>query len=388
MIYLDNCATTKPRKEVINIMIDSLENCFSNPSSLHSFGMKAEERLEEARSIVARFLNVKSEEIFFTSGGSESNNTFINGAIEKNKNIGKKIITSSLEHSAVGEVFKKYEGQGYELHYLSCDEYGVADLDELKNLMDDNVALVSIMHVNNEMGSINNIKRAVEIVKSKNKNTLFHADGVQAFGKIPVDLRDLGVDGYSISGHKVHGPKGIGALFVKKGLKLNPLILGGGQEGGFRSGTENTNGIFAFGKAVEILEKNFCEEDKLKKKLKEKVLAYIKNIDDVVINTPENSPNAILNISFLDTRGEVILHYLEQNEIYISTTSACHSNRKSKTNLEKLGKSQQVADGSIRICFSYENTEEDIDIFLQKLEFAVNDIRKITKRKRWKKLFQ
>lgn len=382
MIYLDNCATTKVRPEVRDLFIKSLDQDFGNPSSLHSFGMKAEERLEEARKTISDFINVRPDEIFFTSGGTESNNTFINSAIEKNKKYGKKLITTELEHDAVLEVFKKYEKLGYDVHYLSCDEYGRANLDQLEDLMDESVILVSMIHVNNELGSINDIKKAVEIVREKNKKTLFHADGVQAFGKIPVDLKDLGVDGYSISSHKVHGPKGTGALFVKKGLNLDPFILGGGQESGFRSGTENTNSIFAFGKAVEILKENFERETAHKKALKDQVLAYVKNMEDVVINTPENSPPAILNFSFLDTRGEVILHYLEQDEIYISTTSACHSNRKSKTNLEKIGKDPRVSDGSIRICFSYENTKEDIDIFLDKLNFAVEDIRKITKRKR------
>ncbi|MDO5028940.1 MAG: cysteine desulfurase family protein [Bacillota bacterium] len=383
MIYLDNCATTKVRPEVRQVILDSLEKDFANPSSLHSFGMKAEEKLEESRKIIGDFLAVKAEEIFFTSGGTESNNTFISSAIEKNKKYGKKLITTELEHDAVLEVFKKYESLGYQVYYLNCDEYGRADLDQLSQLMDDQVILVSIIHVNNELGSINNIKKAVEIIREKNKKTLIHSDGVQAFGKIKVNLKDLGVDGYSVSSHKVHGPKGTGALYVKKGLNLDPFILGGGQESGFRSGTENTNSIFAFAKAVEILERNFDKELAHKQGLKDQVLAYIKNIDDVVINSPEESPSAIVNLSFLDTRGEVILHYLEQDQIYISTTSACHSNRKSKTNLEKIGKDPKVVDGSIRLCFSYENTKEDIEIFLDKLKFAVEDIRKITtKRKR------
>lgn len=383
MIYLDNCATTKVRPEVRDLLVESLDLDFGNPSALHSFGMKAEESLETARKTLADFLKVRPKEIFFTSGGTESNNTFINSAIEKNKKFGNKIITSELEHDAVLEVYKKYESLGYEVHYLSCDSYGRADLNELEALMDDSVILVSLIHVNNELGSVNDIKKAVKIVREKNKRTLFHSDGVQAFGKIKVDLRDLGVDGYSISAHKVHGPKGTGALYVKEGTNLEPFILGGGQEGGFRSGTENTNSIFAFGKAVEILEKNFDQEASHKEALKKQVLDFVRTIDDVVINSPTDAPGCILNLSFLDTRGEVVLHYLEQDQIYISTGSACHSNRKSKTNLEKIGLDQKIAEGSIRLCFSYENTKEDIDKFLEKLKFAVEDIRKITtKRKR------
>lgn len=387
MIYLDNCATTKPRKEVIEELNKSLELEFGNPSSLHSFGMKIEEKLEKSREIISDFLNVNSSEIYFTSGGSESNNTIICGLLENEKNTNKKIITTKLEHSAVLEVFKKYEQKGFEVVYLSSDEYGRVDLDQLESEMNKNVLLVSIMHVNNEIGTVNNIKKACDIVKSINKNTVFHSDGVQGFGKIPVDLKDLGIDAYSISGHKVHGLKGTGALYLKKGINISPLILGGNQESGLRSGTENTNGIFAFSKAVEILKDNFEKEYNHKNELKDKVINYIKeNIDNYEINSPEDSPSSILNVSFLHTRGEVILHYLEQDEIYISTTSACHSNRKSKTNLEKIGKSQEISDGSIRICFSYENTEDEIDIFLDKLKFAVEDIRKITMRGKWNKL--
>lgn len=383
MIYLDNCATTKPRKEVIEELNKSLELEFGNPSSLHSFGMKIEEKLEKSREIISDFLNVNSSEIYFTSGGSESNNTIICGLLENEKNTNKKIITTKLEHSAVLEVFKKYEQKGFEVVYLSSDEYGRVDLDQLESEMNKNVLLVSIMHVNNEIGTVNNIKKACDIVKSINKNTVFHSDGVQGFGKIPVDLKDLGIDAYSISGHKVHGLKGTGALYLKKGINISPLILGGNQESGLRSGTENTNGIFAFSKAVEILKDNFEKEYNHKNELKDKVINYIKeNIDNYEINSPEDSPSSILNVSFLHTRGEVILHYLEQDEIYISTTSACHSNRKSKTNLEKIGKSQEISDGSIRICFSYENTEDEIDIFLDKLKFAVEDIRKITMRRK------
>lgn len=384
MIYLDNCATTKPRREVVDSILRCLEEDFSNPSSLHSFGHKVEKQVEESRRIISEFLKVKETEIYFTSGGTESNNIFIRGAIEKNKNIGKKIITTRLEHSAVGEVYKSLEKEGFQVIYLSSDETGKVDLDELKEKMDGEVSLVSIMHVNNELGTINDIKRARKIIKGINKNTFFHVDGVQAFGKIPVDLKTLGVDGYSISAHKVHGPKGIGALFVKSGISISPLFYGGNQEKGMRSGTENTPGILGFGKAVEILSKNFDKEEETKKKLRNLILEILKrDFKDFEVNTPlDNSPNSILNVSFLHTKGEVILHYLEQDDIYISTTSACSSNRKSQSNLEKLGKSVEICDGAIRICLSYENTEDDIIKFMDKLNFAVEDIRKITMRKR------
>ena len=380
MIYLDNCATTRPRPEVIEEVSKTLSESFANSSSLHTFGMKIEEKIKESRKIVADYLNVSPKDIYFTSGGSESNNTLIKGLLD-NKTCGK-IITTSLEHSAVLEVYKKYEALGFDVVYLKTDNTGKADLEDLEKNMDDSVILVSMIHVNNEIGTINNIKEACKLVKSINKKTIFHSDGVQALGKISLNLKDLGVDAYSISGHKIHALKGIGLLYLKKGLSLEPLILGGNQEKGLRSGTENTSGIFSLSKAVEILKNNFEKEDDHKKILRDRVVDYIKNnMTDFEINTPlDNSPNSILNVSFLHTRGEVILHYLEQDDIYISTTSACHSNKKTKTNLEKMNKSKKVSDGAIRICFSYDNTLEEIDYFLEKLQFAVEDIRKITMR--------
>lgn len=381
MIYLDNCATTKPRAEVIAEIIKSLEEGFGNPSSLHTLGMRVEDKVEESREIIAKFMGAKSKEIFFTSGGTESNNIFINGAIRKNKRIGKKLITTMQEHPAVGEVFASYEREGYEVIYLGSDKYGAVDLDELRSAVDENTALVSIMHVNNELGTINDIEAASKIIKSINPKTLFHVDGVQAFGKMPVNVRELGVDGYSISGHKVHGPKGIGALYIKDGLNLEPTTFGGGQEKGLRSGTENTPGILGFGKAVEILRDNFERENKHKKALRGLLVRELEAIGDYIINTPlTNSVDSILNVSFLKTRGEVILHYLEVDDIFISTTSACSSNHKTKSNLEKLNKSLEVCDSSIRICTSYENTEDDIKYFVGKLKLAVEDIRKITMR--------
>lgn len=381
MIYLDNCATTKPRAEVIDEMNLALTEYFANPSSLHSAGMKVEDKIENSRKIIADFIGAKQKEIYFTSGGTESNNIFINGAIKKNKRIGNRIITTLQEHPAVGEVFANYEMEGYEVIYLGSDSYGRVNLNELEAAVDEKTALVSIMHVNNELGTINNILEASKIIKSTNPKTLFHVDGVQALGKLKINLRELGVDGYSISGHKVHGPKGIGALYVKENLNIEPSIFGGGQEKGLRSGTENTPGIFGFAKAIEVASENFEEEYNKKHKLRNLLIRELECISDYIINTPLlDSVDSILNVSFLKTRGEVLLHYLEGEDIFISTTSACSSNHKVKSNLEKLNKPLYVCEGSIRICTSYEITEEDIKVFVQKLKHAVEDIRKITMR--------
>lgn len=381
MIYLDNCATTKPRAEVIDEMNLALTEYFANPSSLHSAGMKVEDKIENSRKIIADFIGAKQKEIYFTSGGTESNNIFINGAIKKNKRIGNRIITTLQEHPAVGEVFANYEMEGYEVIYLGSDSYGRVNLNELEAAVDEKTALVSIMHVNNELGTINNILEASKIIKSTNPKTLFHVDGVQALGKLKINLRELGVDGYSISGHKVHGPKGIGALYVKENLNIEPSIFGGGQEKGLRSGTENTPGIFGFAKAIEVASENFEEEYNKKHKLRNLLIRELECISDYIVNTPLlDSVDSILNVSFLKTRGEVLLHYLEGEDIFISTTSACSSNHKVKSNLEKLNKPLDVCEGSIRICTSYEITEEDIKVFVQKLKHAVEDIRKITMR--------
>ncbi len=381
MIYLDNCATTKPRAEVVDEMNLALTEYFANPSSLHSAGMKVEDKIENSRKIIADFIGAKQKEIYFTSGGTESNNIFINGAIKKNKRIGNRIITTLQEHPAVGEVFANYEKEGYEVIYLGSDSYGRVNLNELEAAVDEKTALVSIMHVNNELGTINNILEASKIIKSTNPKTLFHVDGVQALGKLKINLRELEVDGYSISGHKVHGPKGIGALYVKENLNIEPSIFGGGQEKGFRSGTENTPGIFGFAKAIEVASENFEEEYNKKHKLRNLLIRELECISDYIINTPLlDSVDSILNVSFLKTRGEVLLHYLEGEDIFISTTSACSSNHKVKSNLEKLNKPLDVCEGSIRICTSYEITEEDIKVFVQKLKHAVEDIRKITMR--------
>ena len=382
MIYLDNCATTKPREEVINSIQKFSKDYFANPSSLHNLGMKVEEMVDESRKIVSKFLGASSSEIYFTSGGTESDNIFINGAIDRNKHFGNKIITTKLEHSAVLNVFKEYEKKGFEVCYLNSNEWGEVDLDELQKEVDGNTILVSIMHVNNELGTINDIKKCAEIIKNKNKNTIFHSDGVQAFGKIPVNVKELGVDGYSISGHKIHALKGIGVLYIKKDLKLKPLVFGGDQENGLRSGTENTLGIFSLKTAVEILNKNFSFELEHKRKLRDRIVSLIDDkIENYEINTPlDNSANSILNVSFPETRGEVILHFLERDEIYISTASACSSNHKVKTVLEKIGKDKNISEGSIKICVSYENTLEEMNYFVDKLKYAVEEIRDLTMR--------
>ena len=383
MIYLDNCATTKIRQEVLKKMYDSYLDDFGNPSSLHRLGFKAEKRIKEAREIIADYLKVDNSELFFTSGGTESNNIAVQSIINGSQRKGNHIITTKIEHPSVLNIMKKYESQGFRVTYLDVNSYGELDLDELEKSICDDTILVSIIHVNNEIGTIQDIKRVKEIMGKENPNALLHVDGVQSFGKIPFNLKALGVDTFSFSGHKVHGPKGVGGLYIRKGLKLDPIVYGGNQEFGLRSGTENVQGIIGFGEAVRILSSNFEEEAKHVENLRRKMVeALSEEIEDIRINTPlENSSPYILNISFLHTRGEVLLHYLEEKEIYVSTGSACSSKGTEKSHvLKALGLRDLEIDGAIRMCFSYESKEEDIDFIVKAIKDSVLDIRKIMMR--------
>jgi len=379
MIYLDNCATTKPDKEVVEVMLKALQDDFANPSSLHSFGLKIEKEIEIARKSAADLINANPEEIFFTSGGTESNNIAIHGGILKNKRKGNKIITTSIEHASIYDQFLHYKEEGLNVVYLPVDSLGNVDIDVLKNELDEDTILVSLIYVHNELGTISNIKEIIKIIKSYDKDILVHVDGVQAVGKIHVDVKDIGADTLSFSSHKIYGPKGTGALYKKKDLQIQSLVIGGGQEKGLRSGTENVPGILGFGKACELtkrdLEKRITHAADIKNYLIEKLN---ENLTDFQINSPENSSEFILSISILDIRAEVLLHYLETEEIYISTASACTSNgTHHSSTLKEIGMSPKYIEGTIRICTSKDTTREDIDVFVEKLCKYVNEIREI-----------
>lgn len=383
MIYLDNCATTRIRKEVLEELYESFNDSFANPSSLHRLGLKTEKKIKESREIIADYLKVDSKEIFFTSGGTESNNLAIQSIIKNSLRKGNHIITTKIEHPSVLNIMKDFEEKGLNITYLEVDNDGRIDTEQLENCISQDTILISIIHVNNEIGTIQDIKRINEIIEERNPNTLLHLDGVQSFGKIDFDLRQLGVDTYSFSGHKVHGPKGIGGLYVRERLKLNPIIFGGNQESGLRSGTENVQGIIGLGAAVRILSSNSEKESKHIADLKSYISKrLLEEIDYIKINTPlyDSSPY-ILNVSFLYTKGEVLLHYLEEKDIYVSTGSACSSKGHDKSHvLLAIGLGNQEMEGSIRICFSYENTMGDIDCVVDCIKESVKDIRKIMMR--------
>lgn len=379
-IYLDNSATTKPYKEVVEKMIFALENDYANPSSLHKKGLEVEKNIKKIREDIARSLGVKEKEIYFTSGGTESNNSIIRGVLDKRKN---HIITTKIEHPSVLDTIKTLEKEGIEVTYLDVDSEGKIDIDSLKSSIKENTILVSIMHVNNEVGSIQPISEIGKYLKTLKEKVYFHVDAVQSFGKINFKLSKYNIDFMSVSGHKIHGPKGIGFMYIKENSKVKPLFTGGGQEFGFRSGTENIPGIYGLGEAVRItnknLDKNIQKINTLKNLLKSEIL---NNIENVKINSPEDGVCHILNVSFLGVKGEVLLHYLEQKDIYVSTGSACSSKKKGSHVLNAMNLSKDEIEGAIRFSLSCFNTEEEILETIKILKNSVEDLRFIIKKGR------
>lgn len=377
MIYLDNGATTPVHDRVKEVLIENMDKYFGNPSSLHKLGIEAEKSIKNSRKIIAQYMNVQEKSIVFTSGGSEANNHAIKGVASTFIKRGKHIITTAIEHASVYNPFKQLEEEGFEIDFLKVDSEGFIDLEDLSGKIRKDTILVSIMHVNNEIGSIQNLEKIGKIIKSKNESTIFHTDAVASFGKLPLEPKKWNVDLLSVSGHKVYCPKGIGLLYIKEGLKITSLIHGGSQESGRRAGTENTSGICAFGEAVSILAKRNINEDfkntsELKKYTIEKVSEKIK---DFTINGFSEGDEAsfspyVLNLGFKNVKGEVLLHYLEGMEIYVSTTSACSSKESKKGSriLEALNVSRDYIDGSIRVTFSHYTTKEEIDSFVKVLE--------------------
>jgi cysteine desulfurase len=344
-------------------------------------GVNAEKAMKEARKSVAGSLSVKDEEVFFTSGGTEADNTALFGAVQARKRRGNKIITSRIEHPAILESCRRLEESGFRVTYIPVDENGVIDMKALENELDEQTILITVMHVNNEVGSIQPVS---EIADLKNRSggksgteALFHIDAVQSYGKLTIPVS--GIDLLSVSGHKIHGPKGIGALFVRKGLNIQPYLFGGGQERGMRSGTENVPAAAGFGIAAELSRKNLSKRIESMKKVKNFLEDGIRSeISDIRFNSSANGSPSILNVSFLGVRGEVLLHTLEQSEIYVSTGSACSSRKKGQSHvLKAMGLSDREIEGAIRFSFSEFNTTEEMEYVLDRLKEAVNKFRKL-----------
>jgi len=386
-IFLDNSSTTRPYDEVIDFMGVISKEVYGNPSSLHRKGIEAEREIKKSRQIIADSLRVNLNEIYFTSGGTESNNLAIMGYLSGNQRKGKHIITTSVEHPSVMEVYEYLKGIGYTVDYLSVDDAGVVNLEELKAKITDETSLISIILVNNEVGTIQPIDEIIRIKDSINRNTAIHVDAVQAFGKIDIFPKSTRIDMVSMSSHKIHGPKGVGALYVNKSLKINPLILGGGQESLLRSGTENVPGICGFGKAAEItfsnLKENYKEVETLKNTLKKEIY---NNIEGFKIISPDISSPYIINIAFEGIKSEVLLHHLEERDIFVSTGSACSSRKKIYSRvLKAMGISPQYIDGAIRMSFSAYNTEEEILTVVNALKEILLRIRKTSAQRKCKR---
>ena len=378
-IYLDYNATTPMSPEVLDFYKDQL-SLYANASSLHEDGRRAKNEIEIARKNVADLVNVLPEEIIFTSGGSESNNTVFNTMINLGKKLGKNlIVTTEIEHPCVLEASKRLADFGMEVVYLPVDEYGLVKEDEYKTALERNPLLVSVMTANNEIGTVQDIKKLAQLAHEK--GALFHTDAVQAAGKIPVDLKDWGVDYATFSGHKIYGPKGVGALFVKTGCKIEPLIRGGHQEKGYRAGTYNAPSIAAYGKAAELakadIEHYTTHTKALREKLKNGLLEKIPNIK--VNGHPENVLPNTLDISFPGAEGEAILLHLDLLGVDVSTGSACASGSLEPSHvLMATGLGPELAHGSIRFSFGKYNTESDVDYILEKFPPVIDRLRKMS----------
>ncbi|WP_073017892.1 cysteine desulfurase family protein [Clostridium intestinale] len=377
-IYFDNAATTPPTEEVIESVVVGMKEYYGNPSSLHKLGLNAERMLLTSREELAKTINATSDEIFFTSGGSEGNNFILKGIGKSGNNI----ITTKFEHPSVLNALNELREQGITVHELSLNENGEVDLGELKGFIDKNTVLVSIMHVNNEIGTIQPIEEIGKIIKENSTRAKFHVDGVQSYGKIAIDVKKANIDYLTVSSHKFHGPKGVGFCYIRKGLRLKPLISGGGQESGFRSGTENLPGVMGMVVAAKMAQASIKESYKKVWEIKEHFIEKLKGIENIKINSPqkENISPYILNVSFTGIRGEVLLHALEENGIFVSTGSACSSRGGKESHvLKALGLDYKDIDGAIRFSFSRFNTLEEVDLSNEALKKSLLFLRRVRK---------
>ncbi len=376
-VYMDNSATTKPYDEVIEAMVDTMKNYYGNPSSSHIYGLRAEKKLNEAREVIAKTLNCTRDEIIFTSGGSESNNFLIRGFSKPGTNV----ITSRIEHPSVMNTFKELEKQGISVTYLEIDNEGKINLEQLKNSINKDTVLVSIMHVNNEVGVIQDIHKIGSIIKEKSNRAKFHVDAVQSYGKLKIDIKEDKIDLLSISGHKIHGPKGIGAAYIKKGLNPEPLIHGGGQERKLRSGTENLPGIVGLSVAANKIYKSIDENLNKVLELKSYFIERLKELEDIRINSEgSNFLPYILSVSFSGVKGEVLLYALEDNGIYVSKGSACSSKLQGKNYvLEGFGLKEADINSTIRFSFSAYNSKNEVDYVIETLDKSLKFLRRMKK---------
>ncbi|CDA87033.1 putative uncharacterized protein [Clostridium sp. CAG:230] len=382
--YLDNAATTRVFPEVREMMVHVMEEDFGNPSSKHTKGITAENYIKEAKETICTQLKCKPKEIIFTSGGTESNNMAFIGTAIANRRAGKHVITTRIEHASVHEPMAYLEEMGYDVTYLPVDSTGRVSVEELENAIREDTFLISIMYVNNEVGSVQPIEQIGQMLKKKHPQILFHVDAIQAFGKYKIVPKKLGVDMMSVSGHKIHGPKGSGFLYVNEKVKIRPILFGGGQQDGMRSGTENVPAIAGLGVAVKEIYTGHSEKRAKLYELKKRLIAGLQDVDGVTINAlidpiEETAPH-IVSVSFANTRSEVMLHALAQKGVFVSSGSACSSNHPELSGtLQAIGVKSELLDSTLRFSFSVMTTSEEIDYAIEVVKEVLPVLRKFTR---------
>lgn len=384
--YLDNAATTRVFPEVRDIMLQVMEKDFGNPSSRHTKGIEAEGYVTKAVQQIAGTLKCQPKEIILTSGGTESNNMALIGTALANRRAGKHVITTRIEHASIHEPFGRLEQMGYEAQYLPVDHNGHLQPEVLEEAVREDTLLVAVMMVNNEMGAVEDIKKLVAVAKQKNPNVIFHVDAIQAYGKYRIVPKRLGIDMMSVSGHKIHGPKGSGFLYVRDGVKISPIILGGGQQRGMRSGTENVPAIAGLGEAVRLIYQQHSEKVERLYALKQRLIDGLTAMEGVSINginglsLTETAPH-IVSASFDGIKSEVMLHALAQEGVYVSSGSACSSNHPDLSGtLKAIGVEERLLDSTLRFSFSVLSTEEEVDHALEAVAKVLPQLRRFVKK--------
>ena len=380
--YFDNSATTRVYPEVVKAMNDIMLIQYANPSSMHRKGMEAEMALRNARQTVAKTLKVDDRNILFTSGGTESDNMALIGCATAASRSGKHIVTTRIEHPAILETCAYLEEQGFEVTYLNVDKNGLIDLNELEESVRSDTTVVSIIHTNNEIGAVEPVKEASDIIKKKNPNTLFHVDAVQGYGKFVINPKKEGIDLMSVSGHKIHGPKGIGFLYIANGVKIHPIIHGGGQQKNLRSGTENVPGIIGLARASELIYERLENDRANMYAMKERLIKGLLEIEDIKINglTGMGSAPHIVSASVGGVRSEVLLHALEDKDIYISAGSACASNKPAiSETLKAIGVENRFLESTVRFSLCGDNSMDQIEYALEAIKGIVPMLRRFTR---------
>lgn len=382
-VYLDNSATTKAYPEVARLVADIMTEDYGNPSSMHLKGVEAEKYIKYSKKTIAGIMKVQEKEIFFTSGGTEADNWALIGTAYANYRAGKHLITTRIEHPAVLQTMEYLKEQGFEITYLPVDRTGRIRLEDLERAIRRDTLLVSIMYVNNEVGAIQPIEEAGALIKRMNPRTLFHVDAVQGFGKLRLLPKKWNIDMVSVSGHKIHGPKGVGFLYIDERVKIKPIIFGGGQQRNFRSGTENVPGVAGLGKASELIYRDLEEDTERLYRLKGYFVRELSRMPHIYINGPQDETGAphIVSASIAGIRSEVLLHALEEKGVYVSSGSACSSHKHTiSATLESMGIEKQLMDSTLRFSFSVFTTKEELDYTLECLDELVPMLRRYTRR--------